>query len=58
MHVMFTGSGKSSLLEILAGRERGGKGSVMEGVVTYNDLSPSEIQLSRLIAYVGGQLNK
>lgn len=55
---MFTGSGKSSLLEILAGRERGGKGSVMEGVVTYNNLSASEIQLSRLIAYVGGQLNK
>lgn len=55
---MCTGSGKSSLLGILAGRERGGKGSVLEGIVTYNDKSASEIRLSRLIAYVSGQLNK
>ncbi|KAL6008711.1 hypothetical protein ACLOJK_021937 [Asimina triloba] len=41
------GSGKSSLLEIIAGRIRGGKGSSMEGEVTYNDLSASDIRLIR-----------
>ncbi|XP_077240342.1 pleiotropic drug resistance protein 1-like [Tasmannia lanceolata] len=52
------GSGKSSLLEILAGRVDRKKDSVVEGVVMYNDKLASEIRLSRLIAYVSGQLNK
>ncbi|XP_058077607.1 ABC transporter G family member 43-like [Magnolia sinica] len=49
---------KSSLLETIAGKVRSGKSSVMEGDVTYNDKSASDIRLSRLIAYVSGQLNK
>ncbi|KAF9594335.1 hypothetical protein IFM89_030464 [Coptis chinensis] len=52
------GSGKSTLLEILAGRVQEMKGSVLEGVVKYNNQHASDIRLSRLIAYVGSQLNK
>ncbi|CDP15212.1 unnamed protein product [Coffea canephora] len=52
------GCGKSTLLEILAGRARGDKNSHLQGVVMYNDKYASEVHLSRLVAYVSGQLNK
>ncbi|KAL6324023.1 hypothetical protein AAG906_006294 [Vitis piasezkii] len=52
------GSGKSSLLQILAGRVEQIEDSVFKGLVMYNDKVASEIHLSRLIAYVSGQLNK
>ncbi|KAI8027101.1 ABC transporter G family member 38 [Camellia lanceoleosa] len=52
------GCGKSTLLEILAGRIEETKNSKLQGVVMYNDKDASEIRLSRLIAYISGQLNK
>ncbi|KAL6623571.1 hypothetical protein ACP70R_033450 [Stipagrostis hirtigluma subsp. patula] len=52
------GSGKSTLLKILAGRVDPGKDSGLTGMVVYNDKTASEVQKSRLIAYVCGQLNK
>ncbi|XP_027158635.1 ABC transporter G family member 40-like [Coffea eugenioides] len=52
------GCGKSTLLEILAGRAKGDKNSHLQGVVMYNDKYASEVHLSRLVAYVSGQLNK
>ncbi|KAF8043114.1 hypothetical protein BT93_A1456 [Corymbia citriodora subsp. variegata] len=52
------GSGKSSLLEILAGRAKVTPDSSFEGSVIYNDKSVVDIFLSRFIAYVNGQLNK
>jgi ABC-type cobalamin/Fe3+-siderophores transport system ATPase subunit len=53
-----TGSGKSSLLEVIAGRVKVTKNLILEGAVMYNDKYASEISLSRLIAYINGQLNK
>ncbi|TVU32503.1 hypothetical protein EJB05_24234, partial [Eragrostis curvula] len=52
------GSGKSTLLKILAGRADPGNNSGLTGTVFYNDKPASEVQKSRLIAYVCGQLNK
>ncbi|KAA8545286.1 hypothetical protein F0562_020070 [Nyssa sinensis] len=52
------GCGKSTLLEILAGRVEENKNSNLQGVVMYNEKDASEIHLSRLIAYISGQLNK
>ncbi|XP_057493189.1 ABC transporter G family member 31-like [Actinidia eriantha] len=52
------GCGKSTLLEILAGRIEETKNSNLQGVVMYNDKYASDIRLSRLIAYINGQLNK
>ncbi|XP_021692482.2 ABC transporter G family member 37 [Hevea brasiliensis] len=52
------GSGKSTLLEVLAGRVKMTKDLIMEGMVMYNDKNASEVRLSRLIAYISGQLNK
>ncbi|GLJ34605.1 hypothetical protein SUGI_0695940 [Cryptomeria japonica] len=52
------GSGKSSLLKILAGRSQETKDVSFEGFVSYNDKKPSEIVLTRFIAYINGQLNK
>lgn len=34
------------------------KNLILEGAVMYNDKYASEISLSRLIAYINGQLNK
>lgn len=34
------------------------KDSMMDGLVMYNDKHASEVRLSRLIAYISGQLNK
>ncbi|GMY22008.1 Brefeldin A resistance protein [Fagus crenata] len=50
-------SGKSTLLEILAGRANGNKNSILEGVVMYNNKQASDIRLSRFIAYISNQLN-
>ncbi|KAI7996595.1 ABC transporter G family member 31 [Camellia lanceoleosa] len=55
---LWGGCGKSTLLEILAGRIEETKNSKLQGVVMYNDKDASEIHLSRLIAYISGQLNK
>ncbi|CAN6343362.1 unnamed protein product [Urochloa humidicola] len=52
------GSGKSTLLKILAGRADPGQDSGLSGMVIYNEKTASEVQKSRLIAYVCGQLNK
>ncbi|TVU49709.1 hypothetical protein EJB05_01035, partial [Eragrostis curvula] len=52
------GSGKSTLLKILAGRADPANNSGLTGTVAYNDKTASEVQKSRLIAYVCGQLNK
>jgi ABC-type multidrug transport system ATPase subunit len=52
------GSGKSTLLKILAGRAAPGEDSGLSGMVIYNEKTVSEVQNSRLIAYVCGQLNK
>ncbi|CAK9181178.1 unnamed protein product [Ilex paraguariensis] len=52
------GCGKSTLLEILAGRVEETKNSNLQGMVMYNNRYASEIRLSRLIAYISGQLNK
>ncbi|KAG2630033.1 hypothetical protein PVAP13_3KG516603 [Panicum virgatum] len=52
------GSGKSTLLKILAGRAAPGEDSGLSGMVIYNEKTASEVQNSRLIAYVCGQLNK
>ncbi|KAL6847372.1 hypothetical protein ACP4OV_023225 [Aristida adscensionis] len=52
------GSGKTTLLKILAGRVNPGKDSGLTGTVVYNDKTASEVQKSRLIAYVCDQLNK
>ncbi|KAH7542911.1 hypothetical protein FEM48_Zijuj02G0125400 [Ziziphus jujuba var. spinosa] len=46
------GSGKSSLLEILEGRVKENKNSMMKGSVMYNDKDTSDICLTRLIAYI------
>jgi len=34
------------------------KNLILEGAVMYNDQYASEISLSRIIAYINGQLNK
>ncbi|KAK3016996.1 hypothetical protein RJ639_006562 [Escallonia herrerae] len=52
------GCGKSSLLEIIAGRVQESKNSKLQGSVMYNDKYAPEIRLSRLIAYISGELNK
>ncbi|CAN6338630.1 unnamed protein product [Urochloa humidicola] len=52
------GSGKSTLLKILAGRADPDQDSGLSGMVIYNEKTVSEVQKSRLIAYVCGQLNK
>uniref|UniRef100_J3NE90 ABC transporter domain-containing protein n=1 Tax=Oryza brachyantha TaxID=4533 RepID=J3NE90_ORYBR len=52
------GSGKSTLLKILAGRIDPGKDHGLTGMALYNDKTAYEVQKSRLIAYVCGQLNK
>ncbi|CAN6348072.1 unnamed protein product [Urochloa humidicola] len=52
------GSGKSTLLKVLAGRANPGQDSGLSGMVIYNEKTVSEVQKSRLIAYVCGQLNK
>ncbi|XP_059654383.1 ABC transporter G family member 39-like [Cornus florida] len=52
------GCGKSTLLEILAGRVEETKNSDLQGVVMYNDKFATEIRLSRLIAFISGQLDK
>lgn len=52
------GCGKSTLLEILAGRAKEDSNSHLQGVVKYNNKYASEVHLSRLIAYISGQLNK
>jgi len=46
------------LLKILAGRAAPGEDSGLSGMVIYNEKTVSEVQNSRLIAYVCGQLNK
>ncbi|PON98277.1 ABC transporter, G [Trema orientale] len=52
------GSGKSTLLEILAGRVKASRSSMLQCRVMYNDKNASDICLSRLIAYISGQLNE
>ncbi|CAM6087925.1 unnamed protein product [Calypogeia fissa] len=52
------GSGKSSLLKVLAGRAETNKATRLEGTVLFNNRVASEILLTRLIAYVNGQLNQ
>ncbi|XAR52732.1 Sulfate-transporting ATPase [Bertholletia excelsa] len=52
------GCGKSTLLEILAGRLEETKNSHVQGAVMYNEKDASQIRLSRLIAYINGQLNR
>ncbi|KAJ4836594.1 hypothetical protein Tsubulata_030481, partial [Turnera subulata] len=49
---------QSSLLEILAGRTKMTKNTIFDGMVKYNNKNATEIQLSRLIAYISGQLNR
>ncbi|CAD6267446.1 unnamed protein product [Miscanthus lutarioriparius] len=52
------GSGKITLLKILAARADPGQDSRLSGIVNYNEKTTSEVRKSRLIAYVCGQLNK
>ncbi|ERN03264.1 ABC transporter G family member 36 isoform X1 [Amborella trichopoda] len=52
------GSGKSSLLQILAGKAGSSKLALLEGAVMYNDKLASEVCLSRLVAFIDGQFNK
>ncbi|EFJ33605.1 hypothetical protein SELMODRAFT_406260 [Selaginella moellendorffii] len=52
------GSGKSSLLKVLAGRCESNKTTKLQGIVSYNDRLASEVVLTRLIAYVNGQVNR
>ncbi|WCJ26876.1 ABC transporter G family member 36 [Euphorbia peplus] len=52
------GSGKSTLLQVLAGRGKTTKSTMMEGAVKYNDKYASEVCVSRLITYIGAELNK
>ncbi|MCO5592667.1 hypothetical protein L7F22_046670 [Adiantum nelumboides] len=52
------GSGKSTLLKVLAGRAVVNKSITLEGMVLYNEKEAREVVLTKLIAYINGQLNR
>ncbi|KAL3725770.1 hypothetical protein ACJRO7_030751 [Eucalyptus globulus] len=58
MTITRTSAGKSTLLEILAGKAKVTPNSSLEGSVMYNDKFVTDVCRSRFIAYINGQLNK
>lgn len=44
--------------QVLAGGAMVNKSTTLEGMVLYNEREAKEVVLTRLIAYINGQLNK